>query len=498
MIDGCWLKRDAAPKMGEFRLSDEPQDAENAAQTQVSAGGDANGPERESGTSDTAPGKFERLEAKIDAIIDRLPAPPPPKNGHRVADFLERGWGTRIVAAVGVWAIALTIFAFWGEMVVRREERQARTEEAEFRRLAQIATAWEVLLTRAGGDIGKGNALNTLIAGGHEFGETDLSCAAVGEVENGTCVNPPIYSSVKALQGEFYAPELWRESAPMTRHGGQPMGFWDISFEEASLPYFQGHGITLGPEFRGAYGYEWRVRYAQYSPFTWRRGETHIFTLPEAFEGFRCESCAFYDSRLPLDAVFGFSSGALLDSFVEIPIDYASRRAEDIDLGPGGGFSGRVIGLTDRPTIFMWTDRALPPELILEEAVSWQSMAYLSYCAAEADHQQIIEFWRDKMTVLLADNEVTPLANALSELDTTIRAPGDEIVSGDPFLAAQFYYCGLSWSTVEPVMRPRIMARMADVFGNNTDQRRLTLDDYIAQRVVAPEIVVENPEPSGD
>ena len=63
------------------------------------------------------------------------------------------------------------------------QERKARREEAQFRKLAQVATAWELLLTRASGDIGTGNAVNTIIAAEGQLEDADYLVKARGSSE---------------------------------------------------------------------------------------------------------------------------------------------------------------------------------------------------------------------------------------------------------------------------------------------------------------------------
>lgn len=275
--------------------------------------------------------RLDRLEAKIDDIVARLPEPAPPKNGHRVADYLERGWGTRIVAALGVWAIALTIFAFWGEMVVRREERQARTEEAEFRRLAQIATAWEVLLTRAGGDIGKGNALNTLIAAGHEIQYTDLSCEAIGEFEDGVCVNPPQFNNVVLGDGDF-----WTGNANRLRCDGgfggcyEPRYLAEVNLQGARISGLRAEGITLDKNFNGVEGEAWVAR--------------DVFATSSGVlgpSGFRCDQCEFYDSELAFGVI----------QSLEFPL-FANSTVYVRESNRWSGGSYRFLTFLDSPVLF--------------------------------------------------------------------------------------------------------------------------------------------------
>ena len=83
--------------------------------------------------------------------------------------------------------------------------RDDRAQEAEFRKLAQVATAWELLLTKVGGDIGKGNAITTIVSGANQMLGADLSCKAVGSYEDGQCLKAPIYTNVVFGDDDFWS-----------------------------------------------------------------------------------------------------------------------------------------------------------------------------------------------------------------------------------------------------------------------------------------------------
>lgn len=74
--------------------------------------------------------------------------------------------------------------------------RDDRAQEAEFRKLAQVATAWELLLTKVGDGNGEGNAITTIVNEANQMLGADLSCKAVGSYEDGQCLKAPIYTNV--------------------------------------------------------------------------------------------------------------------------------------------------------------------------------------------------------------------------------------------------------------------------------------------------------------
>ena len=83
--------------------------------------------------------------------------------------------------------------------------RDERAQEAELRKLAQVATAWELLLTKVGGDIGKGNAITKIVSGANQMLGADLSCKAVGSYEDGQCLKAPIYTNVVFGDDDFWS-----------------------------------------------------------------------------------------------------------------------------------------------------------------------------------------------------------------------------------------------------------------------------------------------------
>ena len=265
-------------------------------------------------------GSVARRITALERRIDRLAAehlPPPRKSGplHRAADRIENNGLTRIAAAIGIWLFGATVWALWADMQARTEERQARAEEAEFRQLAQIATAWEVLLTPVGGDIGKGNALNTLLRAGQSLHRADLSCAAVGEFRDGTCVNPPVYNNINAFEGDFE--ELLKDSA----EDGPYTALSSVHFQGARINRLWADGFEFSPALRGVEAFGWQLVSPSFDLTDLRAADTQRLSHSAAAAGFTCSYCRIHGGRVPLDFVLGFTNSTLAGTIVHVPLD---------------------------------------------------------------------------------------------------------------------------------------------------------------------------------
>ena len=436
--------------------------------------------------------KFDRLDRKIDSIIERLPANPPDRGLHRFATMLQGASLTRLLAALGIWLFVLTISGFVIEFFVRQEERNARREEAEFRQLAQIATAWEVLLTRAGGDIGKGNALNTLIAAGHLISGADFSCRAIGSYQDGVCLTPPEFNNVKLGFGDF-----WTEDR--NPHSGQTedgiVFFDNTTFEGANIFNLRAERLFLDRRFKGVSGSLWHVRNAlpgrgRLVGDRWQE-EDH----KTAYEGFSCGACRFDSSMLPLDFILGMRGAIFVDTMILVPTGYLGRES---NLGPGGSAVGRSQAFTDRPTVFVWawdndTTDAIS-HLVAEDAVLWESQKYLSYCASEIDFADLQEHWLTQKEQAEGEGDQEPIApanEALEDLENRARYPVRFDFADARGDDEQTYICGLYFDTVEPVLAPRLLEMYHGYFGTSPDADDLmTLQEVLAP----PKIVIEAPE----
>lgn len=402
--------------------------------------------------------KFDRLEAKIDEIVNRLPIQQDSIGFvHRLAERINRFSFTRLLAALGVWLVLATGIGVYWEYNSRSEERLAREEEAEFRRLAQIATAWEILRTVIGGDIGKGNALNTLISADLPIGNVDLSCKAVGDYLDGICNKRPEYNGVALSSGSF-----WYDEQPVSVDGPggfsgppQQMLLEDVSFAGARMKQLVAEGLILDESFIDVDAHAWRIRGFSSSPRWYLEGGLKDNPLGK----FRCSDCEFYNGRLGLD-LFRKISGrfasvrVFVGSYTDdrFPIFNWSEfydAANDLSQLPDGyletsrktvsansavlppiastvGF-GRPIHETylDAPILFLWaatkevsretnrigslgfeTETKLGPALSMEpslpdtEVVVWSLYEELDYCMNRSD-------FRDLMRI-----------NATAEVDT--------------------------------------------------------------------------------
>ena len=276
----------------------------------------------QSGVTTGQTGKFERMEAKLDDILAKLPDPnPPPGKAHRLAHWIETGWATRLLAAVGIWLVLATGVGIYYEYLSRAEERRARIEEAEFRRLAQIATAWEVLLTPVGGDIGKGNALNTLVAAGQTISNADFSCKAIGTWADGKCVRAPQFNDVVLGEGDFWVDDLRRYHDTGWSYDVQ--FYLDaVDFEGAVITDLQAEMLDRSVKLVGVTGKNWRVRNAAMAFL--QPGP------PSLYEGFSCKNCKFFDSQLHWDLFTRLEGPTLVNSDISVPL---SKKAEiDVQL----------------------------------------------------------------------------------------------------------------------------------------------------------------------
>lgn len=72
-----------------------------------------------------------------------------------------------------------------------------RSEDDLKERAATIDRAREILLRKAGGDTGKGQALTTLFRENASIDGLDLSCKALGDIDkDGNCINPVIFTGI--------------------------------------------------------------------------------------------------------------------------------------------------------------------------------------------------------------------------------------------------------------------------------------------------------------
>lgn len=133
---------------------------------------------------------------------DDAASPEPLRGVARLERFLAPGARaiehSKIVQLAGMVAAVVTVISVILTMEQVQEDLADRKEERESRRAERIERAWTRLLTRAGGNIGKGEALNTLIAEGQNLSGLDLSCEAIGGWDDSAkkCNKPPIFTRI--------------------------------------------------------------------------------------------------------------------------------------------------------------------------------------------------------------------------------------------------------------------------------------------------------------
>lgn len=259
--------------------------------------------------------RITALEAKIDTLAKQY-APKAPVGGfQRAANAIENFGLTRILAAAGAWLVFVTVISFWFDYAARIEERTARLEEAEFRKLAQVATSWELLLTRAGGDIGKGNAINMIIAAQGQMQGADLSCKNAGVARDGICVSAPQYNEIVLDDNDFWAKDIDRTECSM--FGGCETRSYvaNTNFQNAKLRDLTAEKLLLDQNFNHVVGTGWRVRNAEYASVVLGDAQKTVFDRsPE----FTCDDCWFFDSTLSWQSVKSFSNPTLESTVVEM------------------------------------------------------------------------------------------------------------------------------------------------------------------------------------
>ncbi len=418
----------------------------------------------------STPSRMDRLEAKLDAVIDRLPQPAPDTGWtaglHKIADWLTGMWLTRILAALGIWALVVTIITLRQDITVRSEERADRIEEAEFRKLAQIATAWELLLTRAGGDIGKGNALNTIVEGGSQIVGADLSCEAVGIFEDGTCISPPIYTNVRFSEGSFWSSSDERQNCDFVCFD-QPY-VREVNFAGAHIDGFIAEQIELDIFFEGVVGSNWHVRNARL-----RNG----LVLYNSLTNFSCRYCWFFDST------FDYS---LMDN-IDRPILVSSRIV--VDQEPEideSGFNNDFITLLDRVVVFEAETfvaneinaRADGSEFSVADNIYWQLYETTEFCLTEEDHQILKTHLIQMSAAAVGNGDTWSFTSGEGETVTIIDDQSKANLSTKPSFTVELqkipvtensetvnkeYFCGFDHIHVAPLLRERVLMASAEI-----------------------------------
>lgn len=431
--------------------------------------------------------RFDRLDRKISAIIERLPETPPDRGIYRFATRLEGASLTRLLAALGIWLFVLTISGFVLEFFVRQEERAALREEADFRKLAQVATAWEILRTRAGGDIGKGNALNTLIAAGFQLRGTDFSCKAIGIFENGACVSRPVFKDVSAGYGGFRTEDIIRLSERRDRNADVLSG---VSFQQAEINGLRAAWLEFDERFSGVVGEGWKVRNARVAfDWNWPLLEDEP-SAEEQFEGMWCQFCEFYDSTLPPKIIGSLEAPLLANVLVPVPLDFVDR-VEDIPTTTGNA-SGIGFSFLDRPVMYVWSSYGNQPEFSLkaEDAIIWEKTNFLSMCANQEDALWLVRYLSDdSKTATLTADERDGLALDWAHLSDPAAFNSTFTFALDDVSVDEDYWCFVKRGVAEPLLRQRLTTWYERLQSNlQSEQPELSLTEFLDSR---PKITVD-------
>ena len=320
------------------------------------------------------------LEQKLDALAGRHAPELPAGKLHRAAMRIENFGLTRILAAGAAWLVLITVGSFWFDYITRDEERAARVEEAEFRKLAQVATAWELLLTRAGGDIGKGNAINTIVAAQGQLQGADLSCENIGVVMDGECVDAPQYNEVLLGDDNFWQDDTARNNCDQAGCDTKPYVLW-TNFQGAFITDLIAETIRLGQHFDGVIGRNWIVRNAQLPQLFLIGKEPQI----DGSVKFTCSNYWFFDSELSWKSVAGFSNATIERSIVVLPSDNAVTPPKE----------WKFSTFLDSPVTFqrhslseaILADFFFPKEKPLDVSpfIEWDLYKNAEFCIAKAD-----------------------------------------------------------------------------------------------------------------
>jgi len=451
------------------------------------------------------PTRMDRLEAKIDAVIDRLPEPAPDTGWtsglHRRVRWFEGMWATRLLASLGIWLFLATLIGLYYESRIRAEERVARTEEAEFRKLAQVATAWEVLLTPAGGDIGKGNALNTLVKAGNRVINTDLSCQTVGTWRANRCVNPPVFSGLKLHAGDNLWDEPQRDAPIIVGVGVRNYHLQNVNFDGAVITDLRASSLSFLSGFDNVRGSGWIVRngFSGAREMDWARGT----------RDFVCRDCAFYQSRLDWPFMEGLFQTTISDSFVGLSSQAKLRiselaaqqditfghRASAIDVAKSGrimvndansfGFGWLTTHLS-HPVVFVNFPWRLSEETASDFMIGARNLTSvddvvdrvhmplyenLNYCVSKSDFAALAPYIASEISLGLAATQ--SLEAAYSEGAVSAYRAGlhsgkwADWGAGRQMLGPRstrpvIYKCGFRFQDVKPVLMQRLLEALSE------------------------------------
>lgn len=350
------------------------------------------------------------------------------RNLRATIERLERDPILRLAAAGIVIATAVQI---WFDLRDRQDERAERRLDAELRHLSQIATAWQLLTTRSGGDIGRGVAANTLFLSGYDFSRANFSCDMIGVLDNaGDCYSAPVFSDIRFVEGTMWDGDFPSHKPRMVPHendegftlyGRSGFAFY-ADFRGAIIDGMVAESL-LRIHLSGVEGHRWLVR--------------SLNSIDD--EPFSCLDCTFIDSVLTDAEYRSLNGGALINS----TIGPSNLEASSL-------LSGHVKTLSDHPAIFLSQQPILlseHPSLLPDEELSrhvvWERQSELEYCVTQEDFTRILP----------AINH-DPKQFQGRSLGEILGWPElDEVYDNE-------YMCGFSYFDVEILVVPRLIEQL--------------------------------------
>lgn len=209
-------------------------------------------------------------------------------NGYRyieakLAPVMKAVGASNLLRLGGIVVAGLTFVMILVDIVDRADER-------EDRRGARIERAWARIQLKMGGDIGKGNAINTLIRADERVSEADFSCAVAGiwektnisgkttvltDWDSEQCKDRPVFSGVdfRSLRGEL--PKLSNSLVINATFDGTDPGslrqvrFLSSSFQTSEFTYNTPGSLSFSDSnFTSAHLYEELLPFIEQSNFT--------------------------------------------------------------------------------------------------------------------------------------------------------------------------------------------------------------------------------------
>ena len=198
------------------------------------------------------------------------------------------------ISIISILAIAFTIFQINYDLISKEEEREQRE-------IDRVQFAWSQLLTRAGGDTGKGDMLNYLLDKRKILDGLDLSCRAIGIWENGECISRPVFSGLRLGNDRVIQ--------------NTDFSYTEIRFLTAN------NGGFFYNRLNGVLGAGWIVRNQKLLTLFGSFGCTECYFQDVNFKpDFRakplavfssCIDCAFWNSTIHVNELFGSNEGGI-------------------------------------------------------------------------------------------------------------------------------------------------------------------------------------------